>query len=185
MQMVSYKTGLPFYFNGAKAELYGLDADFSIRPAQRLTLHAGASLLKTKFKSFPNADITTPAPGGGTVYDVGSVKGNELPVAPDWTLNASADYVLPTSVGDVAFNVTYLHNDGWFGEPDNRLRQPAYDVLNAQVSWTSSDELTLIRLWGRNLTDEDYAATLFSQFNGDVIQYTPPRTYGVTVERRF
>jgi len=39
--------------------------------------------------------------------------------------------------------------------------------------------------FGRNLSNESYASTLYAQANGDIMQYAPPRTYGVMIERSF
>lgn len=185
IQVASYKTGILDIYNGAAATLYGLDLDVEWAATSRLTLKSGLSLLHATFDDFPDADLTSPTPGGGTTYDVGSAKDNKLPLAPDWTFNIAADYTVPTRYGDVTLNLTYLHNAGWYGEPDNRLSQGAYDVLNGQLGWTSTDELYELRIWAKNITNEDYATTVFSQFNGDVIQYAPPRTFGVTLKRSF
>jgi hypothetical protein len=35
------------------------------------------------------------------------------------------------------------------------------------------------------LANELYATTLYTQANGDIIQYAPPRTFGVMIERKF
>ncbi len=68
---------------------------------------------------------------------------------------------------------------------DERLRQPPYNVIGAQISWVSDDKLLRVSAFGRNLTNEAYADTLYAQANGDIIQYAPPRTYGVKIERKF
>jgi iron complex outermembrane receptor protein len=152
---------------------------------RQLTFRSGLSLLHTRFTSFPDADITTPSPGGGTLYAVGSAAGKQMPFAPQWTFNTAVDYVIPTPVGNIAFNATYLHNSGWYAAPDNRLRQAAYNVVNGQAAWKSTDLLNEVRLWGKNIGNQDYAETIFSQARGDVIEYAPPRTYGVTYQRNF
>ena len=77
------------------------------------------------------------------------------------------------------------YNDGWYGNPDNRLQQPSYQILNAQAMWTSADDAWRVSVYGRNLLDEEYAVFLSAQANGDSFQYAPPCTYGFSVERRF
>lgn len=65
------------------------------------------------------------------------------------------------------------------------MRQKAYDIVNASVSWSSDDEAWKISVYGRNITDELYASALYAQANGDAIQYAAPRTYGVSLQRAF
>jgi outer membrane receptor protein involved in Fe transport len=53
------------------------------------------------------------------------------------------------------------------------------------MSWDSPAEIYKVKLWGRNLTDSQYASALGSQPNGDFAVFAPPRTYGATVSRNF
>jgi iron complex outermembrane receptor protein len=173
-------------YNGAAAKLYGLDLDAKLRLFENLTLTGAMEVMHTEYTSFMGAPLSMPMEGGGTAYSVGSVAGNRLPLAPRVTTSVTADYVVPMAArGDLTLSSTYAHNSGWYGEPDNRLHQPAYDVVNAQISWNSSDEIYKVRLWGKNLTDAQYTTALGSQPNGDFAVFAPPRTYGVAVSRNF
>jgi iron complex outermembrane receptor protein len=173
-------------YNGAAATLYGLDLDVKWKIIDNLSLSGGVEVMHTEYNSFPLAPLSSPMPGGGTAYTSGSVSGNRLPFGPRVSSTFTADYLVPLGAsGDLNFSGTYSHNSGWFGEPDNRLHQPAYDLLNAQISWNSSDQIYEVRLWGRNLTDTQYVTALGSQPNGDFAVFAPPRTYGVTVSRVF
>jgi outer membrane receptor protein involved in Fe transport len=58
-------------------------------------------------------------------------------------------------------------------------------VLNAYLSFGSSDHNLVFKVWGKNLTDRLYAAFIASQTNGDFAEWAPPRTYGVTITRKF
>jgi iron complex outermembrane recepter protein len=185
IQVVSYRRSLLEVANGAAAKLYGLDADFELAATDDLTLKAGLSLLRATFDSYPNADITTPAPAGGTLYATGSARGKHLPFAPAWTFNTGIDYSIPMPLGRALLNMTYLHNAGWYAAPDNRLRQKAYDVLNGRLGWQSPHASYEFSLWIKNILNEDYATTIFSQVRGDVIEYAPPRTFGLTLQKKF
>jgi iron complex outermembrane recepter protein len=185
IQVVSYRRSLLEVANGAAATLYGLDADFELAATDDLTLKAGLSLLRATFDSYPNADLTTPAPAGGTLYATGSARGKHLPFAPAWTFNTGIDYSIPMPFGRALLNMTYLHNAGWYAAPDNRLRQKAYDVLNGRLGWQSPHASYEFSLWIKNILNEDYATTIFSQVRGDVIEYAPPRTFGLTLQKKF
>ena len=69
-----------------------------------------------------------------------------------------------------------------------------YDLLNASINWQSGP--LRVTLWGRNLTDEDYAVhgLYFSVDPRDEVgawanqtweQLAEPRTYGVQLAYRF
>jgi iron complex outermembrane recepter protein len=149
-------------------------------------LSGGLEALHSKYTSFPAADSTTLVPdGGGTSYSTASAAGNRLSQAPNFTIDTTADYYYPVSYGRIGTSATYSYNSGWFAEPDNRLRQRAYSLVNAQLYLSLMSDRLLIKAWGRNLNNAAYAQSLASQANGDYIQYAPPRTYGVTVEARF
>src|SRR3546814_11547196 len=50
--------------NAAASTLYGIDVDFSVRPAPGLTLNGGFELLHAKFDKYDNAVINFPATDG-------------------------------------------------------------------------------------------------------------------------
>lgn len=185
IQVQDLNGGVLSIYNGAKARLYGLDLDADWLVSSRLKVHASLALLHSEYLDFDTAVLSTPIPGGGTAFGTFDAKGNELPVAPDLVGTVGLDYRIPSSVGEFKLNGTYTYNDGFFAEADERLRQKAYHMVNAQISWTSPDESYEVMLFGRNLANEDYAVLLYSQIQGDAIQYAPPRTYGVSVKFNF
>jgi len=185
IQTQSFPNEILLISNGAKAELYGVDLDFNAAVTDNFQLSAGLSLLQAEFTDFPNASLTIPQPGGGNAYSTIDATGFRLPQAPKAIFNAGANYTIPTNSGDFEISANYTYNDGWYPESDNRLRQKSYSVVNGQVRWSSPDDKFEIIVWGKNLFDEDYALTLFSQGSGDLIHWAPPRTYGVTVKAKF
>jgi len=185
IQVSRYANGNILIYNGAGAKLYGLDLDARMQLTPEFSLTGGVSAVHHRYSEFPNADITTPLPGGGTQIITGSAKDKRLSNTPDFTLNLSADYQLALRTGSLDLNLTYYYNDGWFANPDNRLRQPSYSLLNASASWTTPDDAWQFSVYGRNLLDEEYSVFLSAQANGDSFQYGPPRIYGFTIERRF
>jgi iron complex outermembrane recepter protein len=185
LQAVRYPDGLEEVYNAVAAKLYGLDLDTDFAVTKQLTIRAGLEALHTQYTNFPNADFTTPAIGGGTNFGVFNADGRALSLAPNFTGDVSVDYAVPTSVGKVNLSVAYADNSGWFAEPDNRLHQSAYSLVNAQAAITSLDSLWTFKVWSRNLSNSQYTTQLSSQSNGDSAEFAPPRTYGVTIERRL
>ena len=88
-------------------------------------------------------------------------------------------------LGDLTLGAIVSYNDGFYFEPDNRLHQGPYTVVNLSATWDSPDELYSVQLWAKNVTNEAYTTGQYSQGNGDYAIYAPPRTYGVTVKRSF
>jgi outer membrane receptor protein involved in Fe transport len=185
IQVAHYVLGQIGYYNGAAAEVYGLDSDLEAVVAPGLTLAAGISLIHDRFTNFPNAVIDTQIPTGGVDITTGSANGNRLPLTPNGTFNLSADYRHLLADGEAGINVSYGHSSGYFFQPDNRMEQPAFNLVNAMVSWSRQGERLKISLWGKNLTNEVIANALLPSAIGSLAAYRPPRTFGVLVGTKF
>jgi iron complex outermembrane receptor protein len=187
IQTVTYPNGNLFIINGAGARLYGLDLDTAYAVMTNFRLTGSLERLHSDYTSFPDAPISVPVPGGGTAYGTqpNGAAGNELPKAPHLTASVAADYSTTIDFCKLSGNVTYAYDSGWFGEADNRLRQPSYSVVNAELSAGRADDRLVVRLWTKNLLNKTYGVMLASQTNGDYVQYAPPRTLGVSVMQRF
>jgi iron complex outermembrane receptor protein len=177
---------------GAKAEIYGLDADLVASVTENFRLSAGLSALKSKFKDYPQAQFLVPEPlsaGGGNNPISQSAAGNQLPYAPELVANLGAEYVVGLPGGtSLTFNANFYHSDKWFAGPDNILAQPSYQIVNARVTWALVGEKTRIGIWGKNLTNEKYYAFLSAGNNPggyDEGTVSPPRTYGISLQHKF
>jgi iron complex outermembrane receptor protein len=199
LQLVVRTAGTSQIFNAASAEVYGLDAEFLAIPVRGLTLRANANLLHARYQDFPNAPGTLPSPatcatnppselpgprtGANTTCPI-DASGNTMIRSPRLTLTAGAAYSFDTNAGRFTLDASYYHNSGFFFEPDNRIQQEAYDVVNGQLSWTSRNGHYRVRLWVRNLFDEQYYAA-FSTSLGDAGTAGAPRTFGVSFGVHF
>lgn len=165
--------------NVDKATVKGLDIQAVWLPVDGLSLNAGLGLLDTKLGSFrtsgPAGPITVP-------------KGNELPNAPDLTLNLQARYEW-TVLGDwtAAIQGGAHYSDKVFKEALNTpyLSADDYWLFDARASLTSGSGWE-IAVWAKNLGDKAYVAQITD--NGIGMGYrvfNAPRTYGVTLTKRF
>jgi iron complex outermembrane recepter protein len=186
IQLTSYAGGNLEISNAASAKIYGLDADITAVPIDQLTLTSGLSYIHSRFGYFPNAQIGTPLATGGNALSEGNATGNEVPYTPDWTLDVGVDYRVPLPRGNLKFSTLFFHSDGFFAEPDNRLKQGPYSLLNATVTW-NMDEAGRVNLsaWGKNLGNTVYATTLQTQTTSDVMVPAPGRTFGLTAGYKF
>ena len=185
IQVSRFELNNIFIYNGAGAEIYGLDLDLELRPTRGLTIDGGVSVLHDRFTSFPDADRYTPNPLGGSIRSTVSAKGNRLPITPDATLNLNVHYMRETKSGTWSFDVGGYYNSGFFGQPDNVLKQDAYALLDASIGWKSTDKRFGVRIWGKNLTDHPVATALGQSDTSAIVQYDAPRTYGITLSTEF
>jgi iron complex outermembrane recepter protein len=186
IQVVSYPAGVEIIYNGAQSHLYGVDLDFKAIPFTNFTVSGGFEWLHATFSSFPDAQLSIPAVGGGTILSTFDATGKHLPLAPDWTSDIAPMYTIPLGEhGSVSLTATYSYNGGYYYEPDNRLHQGAYGLVNTSLSWEAPGAAYSVRLWAKNLTDVQYTTAQYSQSNGDYAIYAPPRTFGITLSYKF
>ena len=100
---------------------------------------------------------------------------------PSFSMNLSADYAKPTQIGPFDIAAIFYHNDGFYWDPANQIRQPTYSLYNASIGWMNPQERFGVRLWGKNLGGAKYYSYAITQTLGEDFSPAPPRTYGVTI----
>ena len=192
LQVDEYVTGSEIVLNAAKAELYGLDADFTVLPVRNLTLNSSLALIHGKYTSFSNAPYFPPATASSCSPGVGAVgsctidaSGLNTVHTPSFTMHVSADYVKPTQVGPFDIAADFYHNDGFYWDPADQVRQPTYSLYNASMGWMNPRGRFGIRLWGKNLGGSKYYSDGVTTTLGEFFSPAPPRTYGATISARF
>ncbi|KZX59100.1 hypothetical protein A3709_16235 [Halioglobus sp. HI00S01] len=162
-----------FTSNQGEAEVAGLDFQMDALPLPNLTVTLGLQYLdKYEFTGGPD-------------------KGLDLAYASDISGSLAATLVLPLADGN-----TYLRGDYSFMGDHLTNTAPAAQLqaqdeqdrqnLNMTLGWRNDN--WNVSVWGKNLTDEEYAAqTLVAYPITDMDAYflAPPRTYGATVRYDF
>ena len=160
-----------------EATSYGLDADIRWSPLENLDLFAGLSLLDTEINQVDNPAV----PQNAENFD-----GNPLPFASDVSAVISARYEW-SLVGDVRASVDangkyqsafYLDAEGL----EDR-RQSGYEIVDGAASLHFDNGVDL-GVWGRNLTNSDYATSGFG-FIGFNTFRGAPRSYGVSLKYSY
>lgn len=176
--------GVQLLLNAASAKIDGLDIDAQLVLIKNLTLGAGASILfRHEYDSFPNAPgkRANPITVGGNTSFVFDASGQTMIQSPDATINLNANYLVPTTErGNVTLSANYVYNSGFFWEPDHRIQQNAFGLLNGQVSWTLPNGKYHVRVWGKNLTGKKYNLYVSTSIN-DIASPAPPRTFGISL----
>ena len=194
IQVSRFMAGVPSVYNGAGAKIYGADIDLDVAASEHLLISGGLEALHSEFKSFPCADYFVGGPNlsspacpsvGPTLPYLRSAVGNRLPMTPNFSASLTIDYHRPLWGGTGAVAVTDSYTGSFFWEPNNTLKQPAYHLLNATMSWTSPDQRRVIRLWAKNINDVRYSTEVASAPTGVAQAYAPPRTYGFTLGLKY
>jgi iron complex outermembrane recepter protein len=187
IQVQEIVSGATTSLNAAAAEMEGIDVDFAFLPIDALTVRGGFELMNGRYTDFHNAPFNNPTRGptgvpiGGNTQSVGNATGFDTVRTPKGTASASADYRVPMPTGNLDFIVSYYYNSGFAWDPDNRVRQPSYDVVNASVDWNALNNAWGVRLWVRNLASGHYCMYGTATTLLDSCAPAPPRTYGITL----
>jgi iron complex outermembrane recepter protein len=200
LQLVITRPSIPPFSapgNAGRTRSQGLDLEIHAAPAPWVRLGATYSYSDDKFLTDV---VITPAGAAGpgspaVIYP----SGNYLPFAPKNALNLSAEgkWNLPSDGGTVSggLDVTYrskIWGDGYNSDPQQVHDQTGIrGLLNGSIDYKTHDEHWDVRLWGRNLTDTRYGAPTNAYFPSAqafgytgtyfaLMQWNPPRTFGVT-----
>src|SRR5690606_5055647 len=112
----------------------------------------------------------------GTPNPLANADGKDTTRTPHFTGNFAINYSLETAIGIIDFNSNVYHNSGFAWDVDNRLKQPKYTLVGLSVVWHAPDDSLSLRLWGENLSDEEYLVGGVPSALGDQLQYAAPRT---------
>jgi iron complex outermembrane receptor protein len=185
---------LPAIENAGKAEMKGVEVEFTVLPTDELRFMGSVAYLDAQYKEYlseiPNPD------GSGEQIQIDRAD-EPMPRAPEWTAYLSVDYSFLTSAwGTITPNFLVRYSDsvyGGFDRPsfyvEDVVTNPSVTFYDARVTWDLPDRRTTVVAWCKNLADKD------DQELGGVptvgvarttsMAYAPPRTYGIDVTYRF
>ena len=172
--------------NAAKAQIYGVEMEARYRPVKSLELGANYTYTDPKYIKWLEP---TGTPG---VYIDHSHDEWEVP---QQMFNLSATYTADLSSGNqlVLHGGLYHQSLLFFGEAlqllpsETILRQNAYALFDARITYEFTRENASVALFGRNLTDKRYyigAAALRPVGISELIS-GEPRFIGIEVTKRF
>ncbi|WP_231638985.1 TonB-dependent receptor [Sphingomonas profundi] len=172
--------------NAAKAEIKGFEFEATALPFEGLTLNGSLAYLDAKYKKFDFFDSNT---AGGNMAQTRSLKGFALQNAPKWSATAGFTYEADVGPGKAAFHLAYSYVSSKFltavnDTPRSKI-QPTH-LVDGNIDWTPTDSFWSIGVWGRNLLDNRYIASVFDAPGTlGLVNYAPPREYGVTAKVHF
>jgi iron complex outermembrane receptor protein len=191
IQVESIVAGATISMNAAAARMSGLEVDLEYVPSRAFTVRAALAFLDGRYTDFANAPITTPLRdssgtlSGGNAVISGDATGFRTVRSPSRTATINGRYRLFTELGEVGLSVGYYHSSGFAWDPDNRLQESAYGILNVTLDWTSADERVSVRAAGSNLNEAEVCLYANASALGDLCSPRAPRAFSVGASFRF
>ena len=170
----------------ADAHIYGLEAEFALRPTSRLLFNAATTFLHARYTRFFSIDDSNP--GLGTQ----DLSGRPLNRAPNFTFKASAEYRLPLSGGlfnELAFRGDVNHSSAeslrYFSTPNDVQR--GYTIGNISATLTGNNSMTSIRAYLDNVGNKVIKQEIlyFGAVGAFLGNYSRPREWGLSISHKF
>jgi outer membrane receptor protein involved in Fe transport len=172
-------TALGRLVNIPHSDAYGIDGDVTWRVSQDLTLMAAATYLQTEVRDYVGIN------GAGLPQNF---SGASFPLSPTWQGSATILYSHPLtdSIGfQAALNGRFQsksHAD--LGEDPN-FGIKGYGLLNASAGIHALNDRWELSVWGRNLTNTYYWASVASNANVTVRFPGQPVTFGASLTVKY
>jgi len=187
--------------NVGRSQIRGFDVDAIFKPSWATTLSAKVQFLDTEYDDLllrtapPRDNFNCPRSNTGETTTDGSpiiefdCSGNPLLYAPKWTVNLSAEHIVPLSENLELVGTVYT---AWRDEQWGGFNYQPFQLIPA--NWNSGANLTL-----RNAEDDWYISAYVTNIEGGrnfsfpqvapvgfaTTTYTAPRTYGVRLGATF
>lgn len=168
------------------AEIFGFEGEVFFSPVDNVNLNLGVSFLDSKYTELISSDQTLP--GTPNV----NLAGQELIRAPDFTINAGAEWTIPIesgALGSVTFRGDVFHSDSYklafFNYPETT--QGSHTIANFSVTLTDSSERFQLRGFINNIGNTLILnnASFLATTQAFIGIHSEPRHGGVSLTARF
>jgi iron complex outermembrane receptor protein len=189
----NFNIPLPAIENAGKAEMQGVEIEFTVLPTDNLRFMGSVAYLDADFKEWLS-EVPDPVSGDQVVIDRSD---EPMPRAPEWTGYLSIEYNIQTgTMGTITPNFLARYSDEIYGGFDRDSFQvadaisiPAETFYDARITWDLPDERTTVVAWCKNLTDIDDHSQggipVVGVARTTTVGYAPPRTYGIDLIYHF
>ena len=181
--------------NVDEVEIHGMEVEFVFQPTEALELNGNIGWLDGEYKSvtamqadiltFNGASIACP-PGTDTDEEkIACNLGLEIKNAPEFNLGAGAVLRFPVMSNELSLGAHVSYEDKTWNLVANNPITARTDpgvLWNARMAYGDPNGKWEVALWGKNLSDKEYARASIS----NMTQYAAaPRAYGVDLRYRF
>ncbi len=182
LQLVIFESGSQQVKNLGEAENRGVEVDAHWTPGENWDVRAAVS--------WQDSEITKEIEAGD-----GS-KGNDLPMAPDFSGSLISTYTQPLTGGNLFYTLQYVYQDEMFGGTGNfeQAKVDSWDQVDLRFGYESEKEWSLT-LWATNIFDEEYFERGWENADADdlngfglvntLVWPSKPRTVGLTFDMNF
>ena len=184
MQVSTYSTNtrpdgseefISYLDNAAEGTNQGIEIDAAWQVSNAIELYAALGLLDSEYTEFIN----------GNDQDL---SGREQAHAPKYQYNVGVNFY---ATDNLLFNVNVDGKDEYYFSDSHEDKSDSLDLLNASVTYLQDN--WQVKVWGRNITDEDYQTRGFYFGNDPRDGYTAkgyqqmgaPAEFGVTLDYQF
>ncbi|MFM0505839.1 TonB-dependent receptor [Paraburkholderia caffeinilytica] len=156
--------------NAGQGRADGFELELKAQPLNSLYLFANLGLLNTRFTEFAN---------------VPTAVGNSFARSPHTTIDVGGEYRVPLPVGSIAVggDINYRSTEYFSATRQKmpQLWQAGYTVMNAHVSYVSSNQKYILTGYVTNLTNKVYKKLeLLPSYGAYPVLYGDPRVFGLT-----
>lgn len=157
-------------FNAANATIQGVELELTGQVTDHLVLTGTYGLTEAKYDKA-----------------VGFSADKDFVRVPKDNWSATATYSVDLmNLGELQFRASAVYMNSIYFDDANTIREPAYTVYDASVSYASPSGHWNVALFGKNLGDEEYAYWGSKLATWSQIQFNaPPRTFGLRVSYSF
>lgn len=174
--------------NAPEASSRGGEIELMYIPTHWLSVDAQYSFLDTEYTEYQSRDGYRNSTIFSDDAPLEDLAGNKLSRSPEHSVNLGATFFIPIEklgIGLAQLRLEVFYSDELYFREFNREeeRQDAHTLYNAFLSLKSTNENWEMKLFAKNITDEDY---LVGQLPMDIAKYrggyyAPPRTYGASL----
>ena len=172
--------------NAGEIDIYGVEVESQTQLTEELFWSLAVTWLDATYASYTDAPcpIYIPSPS----CDLTDERKDD---APKWTVNTHLTWTRPVADNLVLFmrgEIYYRSSRFTAGDNDPNTWTNGSTLLNASIGISNNDQTWDVRVWGRNLGDEDFPQIMFDTVvqPGSYSGYpNDPRTYGVTARFWF
>lgn len=191
--------------NAEKVRVRGIEADFSLKPSDRLSTYVSGAFTDHEFVKFVDAPCPPELAGGGTGTPVGppatpganspancNVSGQWLPGVSKWSFSWGAEYNLPAKIlgrdGHAYFGYDGNYRSKFSSNASRSIYTDidGYSINNFRIGFRT-DQFDIFG-WVRNAFDQNYFESLaVTPGNTGLIsaQLGDPQTWGGTIKLGF
>ena len=181
--------GAVTFENAPAAEIMGADFDITalLFPElwSGLVLTLGGAYLDTEFTEFPSGQGFNE--GDRTYTDSKNLTGKQIPRSPRWSGTIGLIQTFQFDNSSLELATDYYYNSGFFylAENSDFSEEPEYAVMGARISYHYEPYDLRLTAFGKNITDEEYNYSKFTNDFGALDATAPPASYGVRLQWNF